>query len=233
VTRPRVDVELWVWPLGAEPAGDGLADCLSQDELLRARSFATAELRNRWVRARAGMRHILASRLDVPAGALSFAVGPQGKPSLAKIDCPFFFNLSHSEDLAVLAISEATLGVDIERIGGLHEGVAEAFFSADENRALAAMPSEDRVRAFYRCWTAKEAVLKALGTGLLSEGKSFTVGFDTGDTLQLLQADWQETTIEDWCLAGFDPLPGFTGAVAVKAGGVQRIALKEWNFNSV
>lgn len=230
---PQVDVELWVWPLDAGQADDGLADCLSQDEWSRARLFATAMLRNRWVRARAGMRHILASRLGVPASALSFEVGPQGKPSLAKIDCPFFFNLSHSEDLAVLAMSEAAIGVDIERIGSMHEGVAEAFFSADENRALAAMPLEDRVRAFYRCWTAKEAVLKALGTGLLLEGKSFTIGFDTGDTLQLLQADWQETSIEDWCLAGFDPLPGFTGAVAVKARGVRCIALKVWNFSSV
>jgi len=179
------------------------------------------------------MRRLLASRLGVRPEALVFQTGPHGKPFLTKIDCPFSFNLSHSDDLAVLAISDVDVGVDIERMGSLQEGVADIFFSSDENRMIAAMAPGERALAFYRCWTAKEAVLKALGAGLSLPGKSFTVGFGTDHTLRLLQAGWQKTGIDDWSLAGFDPMPGFAGAVAVRAGGGVRPILKQWDFGSV
>lgn len=228
----RIDVKLWVWSLdSSEDVADRLASCLSSEETARAASFANARLRNCWVMARAGMRSILGSRLGVPPETISFSLGTHGKPYLVNTDHPCFFNLSHSEGMAVLAVGEVPVGVDIEHIGPLHEGVAEAFFSADESRALAAMPREDRVHAFYRCWTAKEALLKALGVGLSLSGKSFTVGFETHEDLRLLYADWQDADVSTWRLAGFEPVPGFTGAVAVQTSGLFRPLLHRWIFD--
>lgn len=231
-TQGPAQVDLWVWSLdGSEDVAGDLPNCLSPDEIARAAAFVNTRLRSRWTAARVGLRRLLGSRLGVPPETISFSLSEHGKPYLPDTDEPCFFNLSHSDAMAVLAVGDVPVGVDIERVGPLPEGVAETFFSADECAALAAVQPEEREHAFYRCWTAKEAVLKALGTGLSLSGKSFTVGFTVREDIRLLHADWSDTDTSSWQLAGFDPAPGYAGAVAAQTRGTLRTRLNRWNFN--
>lgn len=109
-------------------------------------------------------------------------VGRHGKPALAA-PARLHFNLSHSRDVGVVAISEdAELGVDIEQIRPMSDAaaMAAAYFTAAEQAALAACSTEfgdaARDRAFFICWTRKEACLKALGIGLYLATGGFEVG---------------------------------------------------------
>ena len=93
--------------------------------------------------------------------------GEKGKPYLREY--PLFFNLSHSGEYVVCAMSDREIGVDIQKCSGLNVmRTAERFFSKEECRALAACGTEEVGRQFFfRLWTRKEAYGKLLGKGIM------------------------------------------------------------------
>ncbi len=107
--------------------------------------------------------------------------------------------------------------MDVELVRPLPdaEGVARSFFTKGERDALAALPEERRLRAFYETWTRKEALLKAFGSGL-------TVPLDSFEVTLTSRAPTRSTGaadpfgVEDYSLHGFEPGPGYVGAVAVR-----------------
>jgi len=225
-----LNVNLWIWTLDVEPARRArLAECLSQDERVRAARFATERLRGRWTIARAGMRSVLAAEAGLSPEALRFTYDTNGKPLLSDWCKGAWFNLSHSHDLAALAVCEAPVGADIERIGAPHQDVAERFFSSVEAAALLATSEAERGVAFYRCWTAKEAFLKALGTGFTRASDSFTVSYAPDAPPRLVEISWLEGASDDWLFEQFTPAPHFMGAIAVRAAGRQlRVTTRFW-----
>ena len=127
-----------------------------------------------------------------PAG-LRFDYSIHGKPSLTGTNAALHFNLSHSDGLAALGVSHMrVLGVDIEHERPLKEDIAERFFSRGEVAALRALPEAERLAAFYRCWTRKEAVVKAIGEGLSRPLDSFDVTLDAGAARLLRMAGESE-----------------------------------------
>lgn len=177
------------------------------------------------------MRGILASLLNVPAQLMVFGQGQHGRPYMAAPDCPYSFNLSHSNALAAFAVCEAEVGVDVEQIKALPEGVAGMVFSPREIDALEEEPEETRAAKFFQFWTAKEAVLKALGTGLSVSGRSFTIDLSEDAVPRLSNADWAGGEAWAWQLLAFDPAPGFSGAVAVRTTRPLRLTLRRWTFD--
>jgi len=119
---------------------------------------------------RAPLRQVLAGYLGVPAGAVILVDGEHGRPVLADgLHSSLDFNWSHSGDRAVLAVGRAVVpGIDVERRRPRPRAleIAERYFDPAEAAALADLPEGERDEAFLRLWTAKEAVLKALGRGL-------------------------------------------------------------------
>ncbi len=106
---------------------------------------------------------ILSAYTGVPPAELMFQVGSHGKPSLST-DPAIEFNVSHSVGFALIGITQGIpCGVDIEHArAGRHEAaIADGFFSPREIRWLA-----NTAGGFFRLWTAKEAVIKAVGRGL-------------------------------------------------------------------
>lgn len=226
MTGAPISADVWIWPLDvASPA-----HWLSEDETARAARFVTDTLQQRWAASRAGMRGILGQLLERPPESFVFGAGEHGRPFLQDKECPYSFNLSHSEGLAALVICEAVAGVDIERVRPLHQDVADMFFSPAENEALDSLGEDGRAEGFYRCWTAKEAVLKALGSGLSISGKSFTVDFTGPAAPVLVEANWKDREMGDWQLAAFEPEAGFAGAVAARTSRSLRVTLKRWEF---
>ena len=197
-------VDIWRWALRPDPA---LAAHLSPDEHARAARFVHAEHRVAFEAARGRMREILGRMLDREPRDLSFDYGPQGKPTVPG-GPPF--NLSHSGGCAVLAVSDGPeVGVDIEAWRDVEPGVAARYFTAAERRALAEMPFES---GFFRCWTRKEAVIKADGRGLSMRLDAFDVTLDPEPALTRIDGD----DPGHWHLIDLGEPAGMSGALAVR-----------------
>lgn len=119
---------------------------------------------------RAPLLAMLGAYLGVAATAVQLEASEFGRPALAGSQSEAFsFNWSHSHDQALIAIARGALpGIDLERLRPHPKAIpiARRYFSPDETAALEALPADQRDRAFLELWTAKEAVLKALGRGL-------------------------------------------------------------------
>ena len=174
------DCAVWQVALDA-PMPASWRSTLSRAELQRAARFAFEKDRLRYEAAHGALRELLAPNAQRRAGDLRFEAGPFGKPGLA--DVPGLeFNLSHSQDLAVVAIGGEPLGVDVEVPRTVDDlwALSEAHFTEAEQDALARVDTSSRAEAFLRCWTRKEACLKALGLGLSLDTRTLEVGLGDG-----------------------------------------------------
>jgi 4'-phosphopantetheinyl transferase len=143
---------------------------LSQEERARAARFRFERDRARFVATRAALRQLLAAHLGQAPAALTFAAGPQGKPRLAGLAGERLrFNVSHSGDVALLALAlDGEVGADVEqhRPETDVDALAPTVFTARELSAYRDLDARVRRAAFFGLWAGKEAVLKALGSGL-------------------------------------------------------------------
>lgn len=143
---------------------------LSADERRRAERFRLPAARRSFIAVRSALRLILAPIVGRAAPELEFEYGHYGKPRLrSHPQSHVAFNVSHAADIGLVAVSSGpSIGVDVARIEPDYpvEQVASRFFTAAESKAILALPDVDRTRAFFACWTRKEAVIKADGRGL-------------------------------------------------------------------
>ncbi len=226
-----------LWPLSLDALAPDLHrfnSILSADERQRAGRFHFRRDRDRFVVCRGALRLILSRRLGIKPEAVQFQYGPYGKPGLAH-DTTLRFNVSHSHEAALIAVARgADIGVDIERIRRDvdYETMAGRFFSRREAAALRALPDSHRVNAFFKCWTRKEAYLKARGDGLSFPLDGFDVSVDGEAALLENRVDPAE--ISRWSLRDVsDEAAGYAAALAVEGGDFQtKILVNGWNgFN--
>jgi 4'-phosphopantetheinyl transferase len=154
-----------------------LAKLLSPDELHRAERFHFPIHQERFIITRGLLRKTLNLYTTIASDALIFHYGEHGKPCLANNDFDLRFNVSHSHDMAVFAFTvHKEIGIDIEKIElSFKDSVAKRFFSPAEYQELVQLPETEQVIAFYKIWSRKEALIKALGKGLYTPLDSFTV----------------------------------------------------------
>ena len=211
-------IDLWTWPLMAPRRETAALEAvLSADERRRAAAFIFAEDRRRFIVGRARLRQVLARYVAAPPEALRFCYGAHGKPALASSRSAPCFNLSHSAGLAALAIAGCDVGVDIEAVRPVDSAVAERFFSAGENAALRGLRGVDWRDAFYRCWTRKEAMVKALGKGLSLRLASFDVSVARSAPLLLRLEGCRDPS--QWSLVDGALPRGLIGAIAARTMG--------------
>lgn len=189
---------------------------LEPDELNRAGRFHFEKHRQHFIVARGFLRSVVARYLEVQPDALRFSYGAYGKPMLAS-EHGLRFNLSHSHAVALLAITlDAELGVDVEHVRAdfASEEIARRFFSRAEVEVFNALPKEEQVAAFFRCWTRKEAYIKAIGKGLSQALDEFDVTFAPDVEPALLRAE--DDDVSRWLLRNIDVGDGYAGALAVE-----------------
>jgi 4'-phosphopantetheinyl transferase len=207
VPRGLIEICFVALDIGAERLAD-LSALLSSDERDRASRFRFDLHRNRFIACRGTLRERLAEKVNIAPSALQFVYGAHGKPALSGHELQF--NVSHSHDMAMIAISETTeVGCDIERIDPsfADEQIPERFFSPYEIATLRALPVADQCDAFFRCWTRKEAYIKACGMGV-------SLGLDTFDvTLAPDQPAALLRGADGWTLQAVDAPYGYTAAV--------------------
>lgn len=213
-----VSVEMWAWSLD-QSAHDIArhAALLNIEERTRAGRFLNERHGNRFVIGRGGLRLRLARYLNRPPASVVFNYGPHGKPMLAEAGAPHF-NLAHSDGEAVLAVCrEQAVGVDIERGHPPDGAIVGRFFSVEENKAWQHLPEAARESAFFRAWTAKEAVLKALGVGLSVPLSAFSVAISAAEPIYLLTAPAGGPAAAQWSLLEFAPAAGYFASLALAA----------------
>jgi 4'-phosphopantetheinyl transferase len=150
---------------------------LTAEERQRAQRYVAAEARQQFVLCRSLLRRWLGKCLGLPASAVVLTSNEQGKPMLARtpgvagqLSEPLHFNVSHTRGQGVVVVARLPVGVDVERVRPLADlkGLVHRYFTAAEQAAWCRYPPDERLQAFFRLWTGKEAVLKAAGLSLAS-----------------------------------------------------------------
>jgi 4'-phosphopantetheinyl transferase len=175
-----------------------VTDVLSEDERARAAKFRFDHDRKRFTSGRTALRLLLAAYLKANPEKIEFAYGPSGKPSIT--NSAVSFNLAHSGAHALIGFAlSQQLGVDIEEIREFEDmpSVAQISFSPGEFRRWQALPADQKTRAFYRCWTRKEAYLKAIGEGIAQHLQKFEVAFEAGEPPAILSGAEGNWTVID------------------------------------
>lgn len=145
----------------------GAWDVLSSEEITRAKRFRFMRDRTRYVRGRAFLRQVLGTAIGQRPASVALAQTANGKPFL---DETLHFNLSHSDGLAVLAISACgPVGIDLEFIDRRVDisGLVRSCFTKEEEESILALPLPEQATRFFTYWTAKEARMKLTGEGML------------------------------------------------------------------
>jgi 4'-phosphopantetheinyl transferase len=168
-------VQVWRLELGAAGAADRFSRLLSPDEKRRADAIRVLPVREEFVAGRGLLRLLLGAAVGVAPGSIVLRTEQNGKPCLAQ-SANVEFNVSHSEGMILIALSRASVvGVDVEFVSGEFGeaeeliGIARESFHAGEITSIARTPpGRERLLAFYRAWTRREAVAKADGRGIAS-----------------------------------------------------------------
>ncbi len=227
---PENEVQLWYFKVDEFLKDvESYANLLSLNETVRADSFKFDKERTVYILAR-GLLRILSGRyLNKIPKNIKFDYGEYGKPGY-NFQTPIEFNISHSGNIIVMAFARnCEIGVDIEKIKDDFDviDIAQHFFSPDEIQTLKALPEQEQVHGFYRCWTRKEAFIKAKGNGLSFPLTSFSVSLDV-DRAELLRTDWDITEKKKWQLFTFTRTKDYLGALSVK-GNVASIRQMKWH----
>ena len=225
ITLPAGEVHLWHVNLATvAKAEQRWEDILSAEERARAARFHFSRDRQYFTATRALLRTILGGYLDSDAKALRFQYSEKEKPSLTPPQSPnsVEFNVSHSGDVALLAFARGRdVGVDVEQLRDNfdHEAISRRFFSEHEQRQLAALAPADRYRGFFRCWTRKEAYIKARGTGLSLPLREFDVSLKPCDLNALLATRPDKGEASNWALQEVSAGDGYVAALCVRGTG--------------
>ncbi len=214
-------VDIWRLSLdaGMGDLGDSLA-CLNQQEQERANKLKTLTRQRQFIITRACLKRILARISNKQAPQIRLSHGERGKPHIDEQfrGKPIYFNLSHSDKQSMIALTLGQeLGIDIEKIQAHrdHRLLGRRCFSGREQSRLNRLRDDELYRAFYACWTRKEAFIKAIGEGIGYGLDKFDVSPDT-------EAGWsrinlRQTTAGDkaWFNISLECAPGYAAALAL------------------
>jgi len=224
ISLPQDEVHLWQLDLASTAESEpDWTQILSPDERARAERFHFPKDRRYFAATRARLRTILAGYLRADARELTFRYSKKEKPFLGGVYAgQIEFNVSHSGSMALLAFARGrALGVDVEQIREQadREAIARRFFSEHERQQLAALAPADQCAGFYRCWTRKEAYIKAVGDGLSLPLSQFDVSLLPGDESALLATRPDASEAGKWGLRDLSAPAGYAAALCVQGHG--------------
>ena len=195
---------------------------LSTDERARASRFKFERDRVHFITARGMLRYLLAAYMDIVPAEVQFRYNKQAKPHLSEEWSGLRFNISHSGGKVLLAFAlDRELGVDVEQIRPdfATDDVAERFFSALEVEKLRLLPKSAQARAFFNCWTRKEAFIKAIGEGLSCPLDKFDVTLAPEEPARLLATRIDGQPASNWSMQSLEVGTGYRAALVVQGHG--------------
>jgi 4'-phosphopantetheinyl transferase len=190
----------------------------------RAAQFATDEWRERWSASRGTLREVLGRAVGIEPGAVRFRYGAHGKPELDPTCAPLAselrFNISHSGERALIALSRVEVGADVEHLKPRRtDDIARRFFVPGEQQRLFVFAGPEREAAFFRLWTCKEAFLKATGEGLSRSTRSYEIEVAQSGA-RLLWAKGLPEAAGRYSVFPLEPGKGYAAAIVAEAPGL-------------
>ena len=222
LTLPPNEIHVWRDFLDQSmPLVTWFARQLSTDERERAARFHFAHDQRRFTVSRGLLRILLSSYMRCSPESIQFRYTPYGKPTLAEGTWTMLprFNLSHSHELVLYAFSSnQEPGIDVEFVRPIAEakGIAERFFSAEENAVLRRLAPAEMQKYFFIYWTRKEAYLKARGTGLTQSAEQIDMLPMSDQQARAQGGDENAQRGDQWILHDVAPAPGYVGALATQ-----------------
>jgi 4'-phosphopantetheinyl transferase len=214
--------EVFCWRIIVDQLGPALGEVMflrmESAEQARARRFVREQDRTSFTAAHGGLRLLLGAMVHVAPEALRFRVGEFGKPSLIGED-GIEFNMSHGGGIVLIAVARGMpIGVDVEGMRPINEraDIVRRYLHRGEAADLAALSESEADQAFFRCWSRKEAVVKALGRGMSLDLDRYRVACAPGAEPALLALEGEETPADAWSLVDLNPGPGHAGALAAR-----------------
>ncbi|MFQ5660531.1 MAG: 4'-phosphopantetheinyl transferase family protein [Gammaproteobacteria bacterium] len=196
---------------------------LSPDEVKRASCFKVKRKYREYVITRGLLRRVLGDTLRADPKGFLFEYAEHEKPFL-KEDWgggAVSFNVSHSHNQAVIAVTlDRTIGIDIEKIRQNVDfnKLANRFFSVKEFKSLKRFQEQHLPRAFFACWTRKEAFVKALGDGISFGLSEFSVSVDPDEENVTLSTHWDPGEARKWTLVNIKTDTDYIAACAFEGG---------------
>lgn len=215
---PADTIYCWRIPIAGINDRSGLRALVSERERDRLDRLRVPDDRRRFLAAHAGLRILLAAALHQSPQSFEITAGPHGKPALAT--GRLTFSIAHAGDYALIAIATQTdVGIDLEPVRSFadRDDIVARYFHPDEAAEIAAFSEDERHVAFFRAWTRKEAILKALGVGLGVEIGRIRVGTGVQPREHHHRFDDVDPLRRAWLLVDLDPAPGYVGALAMPA----------------
>jgi 4'-phosphopantetheinyl transferase len=223
--RPELGPKaIHVWTLAVRSLHTKLPeprDLLSSEELERWQRFRFDVDRQRFAVGREGLRILLAGYTEADPTSLCFAPSDMGKPQLSHPATDLRFNLSHSHEYIMVAVTRhREIGVDLEfqREAIEIDQLADRFFSSSERNYLKQVVPRDRSKRFFQLWTAKEALVKAMGSGLAIPLSSFDVDLHPISGARLIATRPDAGQAARWNLQTIPAPEGYVAALGVEGG---------------
>ena len=225
-------LHVWAIPLDVSRIDERWFEALDEYEQERANKFRFKDHRRRFLVAHHEQRSILARYINVTPNDIEFHHGAHGKPSLQNpLSFDLRFNLSHSNELAVLALTVGReIGVDIEWVARplTFDGVAERFFFPSEAKIVQETHVSRKARVFYEIWTRKESYLKARGVGLGLGPELFYLTSDEGESTAFRICGMGDFEHDRWRVWEIPGLSGYAAALTVEGTGPLSIRVQNW-----
>jgi 4'-phosphopantetheinyl transferase len=217
----NTEVHIWaVWLTASVEVNRDFRELLSRSELARADRFVFERLSRSYELSQGALRLLLAHSLRCNPREVEFRFGPRGKPMLEE-GSRICFNLAHSGGLALYGFTlDTEIGIDVEELRDIPdiEQIASHYFSkAEASELLSIGPKLPTREAFFRCWTRKEAYIKAIGDGLSLPLDQFQVTLSSDAPAKFVHIGNDFDRAAEWTLQHLDPAPNYLGAVAYHA----------------
>ena len=212
------------WTIGTNSPGEivALAHALSPEELARAERIPLRDLRERYLASQGGLRVVLGHLLGLQPREVEIVGSTPNKPQISGNRGHLEFNLSHSDNVAVVAVCmSAPIGVDIEATElTIEDDLARSILSESEYEGIMQLSDvNERQIEMYRIWVRKEAALKALGLGLAVDPSAVCVKLDAQGATCIKGNDSMEPFGQDLVrIQDIPTIEGYASALAVVSG---------------
>ncbi|HMS64574.1 MAG TPA: 4'-phosphopantetheinyl transferase superfamily protein [Ignavibacteria bacterium] len=191
---------------------------LSEEEINKANRYKFQKDKNNYISFRAMLRMILSQYLYIHPSKLNFFYAEKDKPYIK--DTEIKFNISHSENFAVFAVTKVNeIGIDTEIIRELPDAleIAKNYFSEKEVKVFSKVDHDNYKEAFFNCWTRKEAFIKAIGEGLSYPLADFSVSFLPGENPEMQWIKGKEDEVKKWSLFNLDLERDYVTSLAIRS----------------
>ncbi len=223
------DIHLWITHPQHIQDSEMLAqyrELLTEEEKIKQQRYKFENDRHSALVTRAFVRDLLSSYAATEPSDWCLKIGAKGKPEILDPPIPLRFNLSHTKDLIICAVTlNNDIGCDVESVGRSSDilAIANHYFSASETKELFSLPEREQRSRFFDYWTLKESFIKACGLGLFAtplEDFSFHIGRSCSttmnDNIHLSFAPHRDDNPEQWHSWLFYPSKEHRMAVSTK-----------------